>query len=63
VRDLARAAGVSPTTINLLEADRPYRVATAEKISAAFLLHSVEITNGEGTGARLRFNQAAADPT
>jgi len=54
VRDLAREAGVSPTTVNMLEADRPYREGTAEKITAAFERHRVEITNGDGTGARLR---------
>jgi DNA-binding XRE family transcriptional regulator len=54
-RDLAKAAGVSPATVNLLEADRPYRAGTAEKIIAAFAAHSVEITNGDGTGARLRY--------
>jgi len=54
VRDLAREAGVSPTTVNLLEADRPFRQATADAIVAAFDRHNVEITNGNGTGARLR---------
>lgn len=60
VRDLAQAAGVSPTTINLLEAERPYRVSTADKIVQAFLRHGVEITNGDGTGARLLFRYAYA---
>ena len=53
VRDLAREAGVSPTTVNLLEAERPFRAATALKIVDAFQRHRVEITNGVGTGARL----------
>ncbi len=52
-RDLAKAASVSPATVNLLESDRPYREGTAEKIVRAFAEHDVEITNGEGTGARL----------
>jgi len=46
-------AGVSPTTVNLLEADRPYRNETAAKIVAAFARKGVEIINGDGTGARL----------
>ena len=53
VRDLAASAGISPTTVNLLEADRPYRAGTADKIVAAFAARNVEITNGDGTGARL----------
>lgn len=57
VRDLAREASISPTTVNLLEADRPYRDATAEKITQAFVEHDVEITNGAGTGARLRLGR------
>ncbi|HXQ14003.1 MAG TPA: helix-turn-helix transcriptional regulator [Caulobacteraceae bacterium] len=55
VRDLAREAGVSPTTVNLLEAERPYRGETAEKIVEAFEANSVEITNERGSGARLAF--------
>lgn len=60
VRDLAREAAVSPTTVNLLEADRPHREGTAAKFVAAFRRHGVEITNGEGTGARLLFQYAYA---
>lgn len=62
VRDLAREAGISPTTVNLLEADRPYRAATAAKIVEALARHQVEITNGEGTGARLRFGRPGEEP-
>ncbi len=58
VRDLGREAGISPTTVNLLEADRPYRAGTAEKIVQAFAEHDVEITNGDGTGARLRIGRS-----
>ena len=54
-RDLAREADASPATINLLEADRPYRAGTADKIVDAFNRHGVEITNGRGTGARMVF--------
>lgn len=58
VRDLAREAGISPTTVNLLEGDRPFRSGTADKVIRAFSDHDVEITNGEGTGARLRLGHA-----
>jgi transcriptional regulator with XRE-family HTH domain len=53
-RALAQIAGVSPATVNQLEADRPYRDGTAAKIIAAFARSGVEITNGAGTGARMR---------
>ena len=53
VRDLAEAADLSKTTINLLENGAGFKEETAEKIIAAFARHGVEITNGEGTGARL----------
>lgn len=53
VRDLMREAGLSPNTVTSLEAGNPVRAETAEKIIAAFERHSVEITNGDGTGARL----------
>ena len=59
VRDLAREAGVSPTTIHLLEADRPCRAATEEKVIAALARNQVEITNGDGTGAKLRYSPVA----
>lgn len=51
--DLANSAKVAPSTINLLEKGNPIRPSTAEKIIAAFAANKVEITNGEGTGARL----------
>lgn len=53
-RDLAREAEISPNTVFLVESDRPFRAETEAKIKAAFERHGVEITNGEGTGARLR---------
>ncbi len=53
VRDLAREAGVSPTTVQLLESGRLYRAGTADAVVLAFNRMGVEITNGEGTGARL----------
>ena len=53
MRDLADSADVAFSTVNLLEKGNPIRPTTAEKIVAAFAAHSVEITNGDGTGARL----------
>jgi transcriptional regulator with XRE-family HTH domain len=53
VRDLAAEAGISPATVNGIEHGRTPWPTSAEKIVAAFARHGVEITNGEGTGARL----------
>ncbi len=53
VRELADNAGTAFSTIHLLEKGNPIRPSTAEKILAAFAAHNVEITNGDGTGARL----------
>lgn len=54
VRELAIEAGLSPTTVIQFEAGRPHMEATPAAIVAAFARHNVEITNGSGTGARLR---------
>ena len=53
-RELAEASGVSLPTILKLENDGQVSPDTADKISAAFEARGVEITNGNGTGARLR---------
>lgn len=54
VRDLAaNAGGMSQTTVVSLESGKPHSEATAAAIVAAFAKHGVEITNGDGTGARL----------
>ena len=53
VRDLMREAGVSPNTVTALEGGGAVRPETEAKIVAAFERHRVEITNGDGTGARL----------
>lgn len=54
VRDLADAAGVATGTIVSVEDDAPtVRESSREKIKAAFAARGVEITNGDGTGARL----------
>jgi len=52
-RDLQREAELSPNTLADVENGRPFTEATANKIKAAFTRHSVEITNGDGTGAKL----------
>ncbi|QUD86962.1 hypothetical protein [Phenylobacterium montanum] len=53
VRDLMRAASVSPNTVTTLEDGGSVRPETEAKIVAAFARHGVEITNGTGTGAHL----------
>lgn len=53
MRDLAREAGVSLPTVQAIEAGGDYRASTGEKITDAFAANRVEITNGNGTGARL----------
>jgi|HubBroStandDraft_1064217.scaffolds.fasta_scaffold56723_4 transcriptional regulator with XRE-family HTH domain len=55
MRDLAERSHVSLPTILKLESDRAVSDDTAEKVVRAFEAHGVEITNGDGTGARLRF--------
>jgi transcriptional regulator with XRE-family HTH domain len=54
MRDLVEASGVSLPTILKLENDGAVTADTAFKISRAFERYGVEITNGDGTGARLR---------
>lgn len=44
---------MSPTTVNAIEGGKPFRPGSARKIIEAFALNRVEITNGDGTGARL----------
>ncbi len=53
VRDLMREAGVSPNTVTALEGGAAVRPETTTKMVEAFARHRVEITNGNGTGARL----------
>lgn len=59
MRDLVNASGVSLPTVLKLENDGTVSPETAEKIAAAFAAKGVEITNGDGTGARLLFRQGA----
>lgn len=54
MRDLVTASEVSLPTILKLESDGAVSNDTADKIKAAFEREGVEITNGNGTGARLR---------
>jgi transcriptional regulator with XRE-family HTH domain len=60
VADLVREAKVSPNTVTKIESDSAggVREDTAARIVAAFERHGVEITNGDGTGARLRNHTA-----
>jgi transcriptional regulator with XRE-family HTH domain len=61
MRDLAERSGVKHTTIHAIENGSKPRAATEAKLVAAFEAAGVEITNGTGTGARLRLDQPATD--
>ena len=54
VRELADAAGVSPTTITRLERGDALYPRTVAAIRAALEAAGVEFTNGEAPGVRLR---------
>lgn len=54
IADLVRAAGTSPNSVVRFERGGVLRPSTALKILHAFDAAGVEITNGSGTGARLR---------
>jgi hypothetical protein len=51
-------AGLSISAVQQVESGGDFFRGTEEKIIAAFERHRVEITNGDGTGARLRGAQA-----
>lgn len=53
MRDLREASGVALATITAIENGQDHRASTADKLVEAFRAHGVEITNGDGTGARL----------
>ena len=53
VRDLAAQAGIAFTTVHRFEKTGTATASTVKKIKAAFATCNVEITNGDGTGARL----------
>lgn len=53
VRDLADKAGVAFSTVHRLEKTGKCSATVEQKIIAAFAVENVEITNGQGTGARL----------
>lgn len=53
VRDLAEHAGVAFSTVHRFEQTGSATNTTQQKIIQAFADNSVEITNGDGTGARL----------
>lgn len=53
VRELATHAGIAFSTVHLLEKGENVREDSKAKMVAAFAAHHVEITNGDGTGARL----------
>lgn len=53
VRNLADAAGIAFSTVHRFETTGVATDSTKAKIVAAYAAHRVEITNGDGTGARL----------
>lgn len=54
VRELAAEAGLSVETVVMYESGRAARKSTIDAIMGAFTANGVEITNGRGTGARLK---------
>ena len=55
IDDLAQHAGIGRATVaNYESGKRPAFASTEQKIVDAFAAQGVEITNGDGTGARLR---------
>lgn len=52
LRELAEKAGVAFSTVHRFEKTGNCSGAVEEKIKAALALEGVEITNGNGTGAR-----------
>ena len=54
MRELAAQAGVSLPTIQRFEGGGETYVSTADKLSAAFAAHGVEILNGDSPGARMK---------
>ena len=55
MRDLAKEASISFSTIAKIENGVSPREKTQKSILDAFARYNVEITNGDGTGARLLF--------
>lgn len=53
VRELAEHAGIAFTTVHRFETTGVATETTKDKIKAAYAARNVEITNGDGTGARL----------
>ena len=55
IRDLAEKAGIASSTVFLFEKNGTASASTIQKIIDAYAQNNVEITNGEGTGARLLY--------
>lgn len=54
VRELGAEAGIGPDSISAYERGGNMRSSNKAKIVSVLAAHGVEITNGAGTGARLR---------
>lgn len=61
VRELAAEAGVAFTTVHRFETTGIATDTTKAKLVAAYAARSVEITNGDGTGARLLLKPKGAE--
>ena len=54
VREVARAAQISPATLSRVEADQPANASTLAAIRAALEAAGVTFTNGDEPGVKLR---------
>lgn len=54
VREVAKAAKVSPATLSRVEADQPANASTLAAIRAALEAAGVIFTNGEEPGVKLK---------
>ncbi len=63
IRDLARAAEVSPTTVTRIEADLPSNSATLRALQRALEAAGIEFIpeNGGGAGVRLKHRTTPRD--
>ena len=59
VRDLAKNANVTATTVSRIEAGKPAFAGTLEAIQAAFEAAGLEFINENGGGAGVRFAKPA----
>lgn len=63
VRDLARNADVTPTTISRVEAGKPAFTGTLQSIRAAFEAAGLEFIDENGGGVGVRFSRPRSNLT